>query len=142
MGELQKIGCTLAFDADQSRLFGQQDLIVPSPGVPSNHPGLIAARKAGIPVWSEIELAWRFLSGRLIGVTGSNGKTTTTSLIGHILATSRKSVSVAGNIGTPLIAHVDESKNDSITVAELSSFQLELIDSFRPDIFHLIERDS
>ena len=138
VGELQKIGCTLAFGADQSHLYGQQDLIVPSPGVPSNHAGLIAARKAGIPVWSEIELAWRFLTGRLIGVTGSNGKTTTTSLIGHILATSRKSVSVAGNIGTPLIAHVDESKKDSITVAELSSFQLELIDSFRPDISVLL----
>ena len=138
VGELQKIGCTLAFGGDQSEIFGQQDLIVPSPGVPSNHAGLIAARKAGIPVWSEIELAWRFLSGRLIGVTGSNGKTTTTSLIGHILATSRKSVSVAGNIGTPLIAHVDESKNDSITVAELSSFQLELINSFRPDISVLL----
>jgi UDP-N-acetylmuramoylalanine--D-glutamate ligase len=138
VSELQKIGCTLAFGADQSHLFGQQDLIVPSPGVPANHPGLAAAREARVPIWSEIELAWRFLRGRLIGVTGSNGKTTTTSLIGHILAGSGKPVSVAGNIGTPLIAHVDESKNDSITVAELSSFQLELIDSFRPDISVLL----
>ena len=138
VGEFQKIGCTLAFGADQSHLFGQQDLIVPSPGVPANHPGLAASREAGVPIWSEIEVAWRFLRGLLIGVTGSNGKTTTTSLIGHILAGSGKRVSVAGNIGTPLIAHVDESKNDSITVAELSSFQLELIDSFRPDISVLL----
>jgi UDP-N-acetylmuramoylalanine--D-glutamate ligase len=136
--ELRKIGCTLAFGADQVDLFGQQDLIVPSPGVPANHPGLTAARAAGIPVWSEIELAWRFLRGRLIGVTGSNGKTTTTSLIGHILASSSKPISVAGNIGTPLIAHVDKSISETITVAELSSFQLELIDSFRPDVSVLL----
>ena len=68
--------------------FAAQDLIVPSPGVPANHPGLVAARAAGMPVWSEIELAWRFLRGRLVGLTGSNGKTTTTSLIGHILASA------------------------------------------------------
>jgi UDP-N-acetylmuramoylalanine--D-glutamate ligase len=99
---------------------------------------LTAAREVRVPIWSEIELAWRFLRGRLIGVTGSNGKTTTTSLIGHILAGPGKPVSVAGNIGTPLIAHVDESNNGTITVAELSSFQLELIDSFRPDISVLL----
>jgi UDP-N-acetylmuramoylalanine--D-glutamate ligase len=91
-----------------------------------------------VPVWSEIELAWRFLGGRLIGVTGSNGKTTTTSLIGHILARTGKQVIVAGNIGTPLIAVVDQSNQTTTTVAELSSFQLELIDSFRPDISVLL----
>ncbi len=138
VSELQKIGCALAFGSYPLTDFAAQDLIVPSPGVPANHPGLAAAREARVPIWSEIELAWRFLRGRLIGVTGSNGKTTTTSLIGHILAGSGKPVSVAGNIGTPLIAHVDESKNDSITVVELSSFQLELIDSFRPDISVLL----
>ena len=134
VGELQKIGCTLALDTDRNDLFRRQDLVVPSPGVPWNHPGLVVSSRLGIPVWSEIELAWRFLRGRLIGVTGSNGKTTTTSLIGHILTSSGTRTSVAGNIGTPLIAHVDESTNKTITVAELSSFQLELIDSFRPDI--------
>lgn len=135
---LQKIGCSLTFSSYPLTDFAAQDLIVPSPGVPANHPGLAAAREAGVPIWSEIELAWRFLRGRLIGVTGSNGKTTTTSLIGHILAGSGKPVSVAGNIGTPLIARVDESNNETITVAELSSFQLELIDSFRPDISLLL----
>ena len=136
--QLRKIGCTLAFGRDVITNFAAQDLIVPSPGVPSNHPGLAAARQAGVPVWSEIELAWRFLRGRLIGVTGSNGKTTTTSLIGHILAGSGKQVMVAGNIGTPLIAYADQSDDKTMTVAEVSSFQLELIDSFRPDISVLL----
>jgi UDP-N-acetylmuramoylalanine--D-glutamate ligase len=136
--QLREIGCTLAFGGDPLTDFAAQDLIVPSPGVPSNHPGLIAAREAGVPVWSEIELAWRFLRGRLVGITGSNGKTTTTSLIGHILAGSGQPVIVAGNIGTPLIAHVDESNDKTITVVEASSFQLELIDSFRPDISVLL----
>ena len=138
VSELQKVGCTLAFGSYPLTDFAAQDLIVPSPGVPANHRGLAAAREARVPIWSEIELAWRFLRGRLIGVTGSNGKTTTTSLIGHILATSGKPVSVAGNIGTPLIAHADESNDETITVAELSSFQLELIDSLRPDISVLL----
>jgi UDP-N-acetylmuramoylalanine--D-glutamate ligase len=136
--QLRKIGCTLAFGGDAITKFAAQDLIVPSPGVPSNHPGLAAARQAGVPVWSEIELAWRFLRGRLIGVTGSNGKTTTTALIGHILAGSGKQVMVAGNIGTPLIAYADQSDDKTMTVAEVSSFQLELIDSFRPDISVLL----
>jgi len=136
--QLREIGCRLAFAGDPLPEYAAQDLIVPSPGVPSNHPGLAAGREAGITVWSEIELAWRFLRGRLIGVTGSNGKTTTTSLIGHILAGSGKQVIVAGNIGTPLIAHVDQSNDKTTTVAEISSFQLELIDSFRPDISVLL----
>lgn len=134
MRELREINCSLAFAGNPAADFAAQDLIVPSPGVPSNHPGLAAARKAGIPVWSEIELAWRFLRGRLIAVTGSNGKTTTTSLVGHILGSAGKQVIVAGNIGTPLIGVIDRSSESTITVAELSSFQLELIDSFRPDI--------
>jgi UDP-N-acetylmuramoylalanine--D-glutamate ligase len=136
--ELRNLGCALAFGGNPVADFATQDLIVPSPGVPANHPGLVAARSAHVPIWSEIELAWRFLRGRLIAVTGSNGKTTTTSLIGHILSGSGKPVSVAGNIGTPLIAHVDESNEKTITVAEVSSFQLELIHSFRPDISVLL----
>jgi UDP-N-acetylmuramoylalanine--D-glutamate ligase len=136
--ELRDLGCALAFGSDALAHLAAQDLIVPSPGVPSNHPDLVAASAAGVPIWSEIELAWRFLRGRLIAITGSNGKTTTTSLIGHILAASGMPVIVAGNIGTPLIARVDESNDKAITVAEVSSFQLELIDSFRPDISVLL----
>jgi len=138
LSDLREIGCTLAFAGDSLPDFAAQDLIVPSPGVPSNHPSLTAARKAGVLIWSEIELAWQFLRGRLIAVTGSNGKTTTTSLIGHILAGSGRQIVVAGNIGTPLIAHVDESNDKTISVAEVSSFQLERIDSFRPDISVLL----
>jgi UDP-N-acetylmuramoylalanine--D-glutamate ligase len=89
-------------------------------------------------VWSEIELAWRFLRGRLICITGSNGKTTTTSLIGHILETAGFSVQVAGNIGTPLISRVDISSDAGFTVVEASSFQLESISAFRPDIAVLL----
>jgi UDP-N-acetylmuramoylalanine--D-glutamate ligase len=101
-------------------------------------PALAAARAIGVPVWSEIELAWRFLRGRLICITGSNGKTTTTSLIGHILETAGLPVQVAGNIGTPLISRVDISSDGSFTVVEASSFQLEFISTFRPNIAVLL----
>src|SRR6266568_1355143 len=114
--------------------FLEQDLIVPSPGVPADAPLLQAARGKGVSIWSEVELADRFLSGRLIGITGSNGKTTTTSLIEHILKNAGFSTILAGNIGTPLIARVEHTSDDSVTVVELSSFQLELIATFRPNI--------
>jgi UDP-N-acetylmuramoylalanine--D-glutamate ligase len=135
---LRAAGCVVELGAHAQETFLEQDLIVPSPGVPAALPGLVAARAAHIPVWSEIELAWRFLRGRLIGITGSNGKTTVTSLVGHILAGAGMSPVVAGNIGTPLISCVAETHSASITVAELSSFQLELIDSLRPDIAVLL----
>ena len=131
---LRKAGCVLELGGHRAETFLQQDLIVPSPGVPANHPGLAAARAAGIPIWSEVELASRFLRGRLVAITGSNGKTTTTSLVAHILAGAGKSVILAGNIGSPLIAHVDQSTDAGIAVVEMSSFQLELIDSLRPDV--------
>jgi len=111
-----------------------QELIIPSPGVPADTPLLQEARRLGLTIWSEVELASRFLKGKLIGITGSNGKTTTTALIEHILRGAEFSTVLAGNIGTPLIAHVGESTDQTITVAELSSFQLELIESFRANI--------
>lgn len=114
--------------------FLEQDLIVVSPGVPANLPALAAARKKDIPVWSEIELAWRFLRGKLVAITGSNGKTTTTALVAHILQTSNIPTLVGGNIGTPLLALVERSTDPAVTVAEVSSFQLETIESFRPEI--------
>ncbi len=85
-------------------------------------------------MWSEIELAWRFLRGKLVAITGSNGKTTTTSLVAHILQTSNIPTLVGGNIGTPLLALVERSVDTAVTVAEVSSFQLETIDAFRPEI--------
>ena len=114
--------------------FLEQDLIVVSPGVPAKIEPLENARAKGIPVWSEIELAWRFLRGKLVAITGSNGKTTTTSLVAHILKTSNVHTLIGGNIGTPLLALVETSVDTSVTVAEISSFQLETIDSFRPEI--------
>ena len=114
--------------------FLEQDLIVVSPGVPAKIEPLENARAKGIPVWSEIELAWRFLRGKLVAITGSNGKTTTTSLVAHILKTSNVPTLIGGNIGTPLLALVETSVDTSVTVAEISSFQLETIDSFRPEI--------
>jgi UDP-N-acetylmuramoylalanine--D-glutamate ligase len=132
--KLRHAGVTLELGGHQERTFLQQDLIIPSPGVPADFPSLLAARAIGIPVWSEIELAYRFLQGTLIGITGSNGKTTTTALVEHILKAAAFPTMLAGNIGTPLISCVENTKRNTITVVELSSFQLELIETFRPDI--------
>ena len=132
--KLRNAGIILEFGGHMEATFLHQDLIIPSPGVPADFPYLQSARAAGVPVWSEIELAYRFRRGRLIGITGSNGKTTTTALIEHILRTASFSTVLAGNIGTPLISCVERMTNDTITVVELSSFQLELIQSFRTDI--------
>ncbi len=136
--KLRAAGVTLELGGHRAETFAEQDLIVPSPGVPPTMGALAAARAIGVPVWSEIELAWRFLRGRLICITGSNGKTTTTSLIGHILETAGLPVQVAGNIGTPLISRVDISSDTSFTVVEASSFQLEYISTFRPNIAVLL----
>jgi UDP-N-acetylmuramoylalanine--D-glutamate ligase len=136
--KLHAAGIVLELGGHRPETFVEQDLIVPSPGVPPTMPALAAARAVGVPVWSEIELAWRFLRGRLICITGSNGKTTTTSLIGHILETAGLPVQIAGNIGTPLISRVDISSEASFTVVEASSFQLESISAFRPNIAVLL----
>ena len=114
------------------RTFRDQDLIVVSPGVPYDHPQLQQARSFCIPVIGEVELAFRFLKGRVLAITGSNGKTTTTALVGEILAKSGKKTLVGGNIGTPVISLVSQSTPDSLVVLEISSFQLETIQQFRP----------
>jgi UDP-N-acetylmuramoylalanine--D-glutamate ligase len=114
------------------RTFRDQDLIVVSPGVPSDQPQLQHARTLGIPVIGEVELAFRFLQGKVLAITGSNGKTTTTTLVGEILAKSGKKTLVGGNIGTPVISLAGQSTPDSLVVLEISSFQLESIQQFRP----------
>jgi UDP-N-acetylmuramoylalanine--D-glutamate ligase len=131
---LRAAGVKLEFGAPGQATFLEQDLIVLSPGVPAKLPQLELARSLGIPVWSEIELAWRFLRGKLIGITGSNGKTTTTSLVAHILKTAGIHTLVGGNIGVPLLALVESSTDSTVTVAEISSFQLETIAEFRPEV--------
>jgi len=134
IAKLKEAGVTLELGSHQEKTFLEQDLIIPSPGVPADEMHLQAARAKGITIWSEIELAYRFMKGRMIGITGSNGKTTTTSLVEHILKTAGTQAILAGNIGTPLIGCVDAMKEETWTVVELSSFQLELIDAFRPNI--------
>ena len=134
IASLRTAGVSLELGGHRENTFLEQDLIVPSPGVPADAPMLQAARAKGVTIWSEVELADRFLKGRLIGITGSNGKTTTTSLIEHILRNAGFSTILAGNIGTPLISRVEQTTDDTITVVELSSFQLELIETFRPSI--------
>lgn len=114
--------------------FMQFDLIVLSPGVPVDIPAVVAAQNAGIPVIGEVELASYFLRGPIIGITGSNGKTTTTSMVGHILQSARVPCQVGGNIGTPPTAMIATSRDDQWNVLELSSFQLETIDEFRAQI--------
>src|SRR5579863_3919236 len=132
--KLRAAGVTLELGGHQDKTFIEQDLIVPSPGVPADFSQLVAARKAGVKIWSEIELAYQFFNGSLVGITGSNGKTTTTALIEHILRGAGLPTLLAGNIGTPLISVVDRTKKNTVTVVELSSFQLELIDTFRPNV--------
>ena len=132
--QLRAAGVHLELGGHSKEIFLKQDLIIPSPGVPADAPLLQTARLNGITSWSEIELAGRFLKGRLIGITGSNGKTTTTSLIEHILRSAGVPTILAGNIGTPLISIVEQTNDRTIAVAELSSFQLELIETFRPNI--------
>ena len=136
--QLRAEGVILQFGAESDASLLKQDLVIPSPGVPADAPLLKAAQEKHLTVWSEIELADRFLEGRLVGITGSNGKTTTTSLVHHILQTAGFSTLVAGNIGTPMISRVALTSADTITVAELSSFQLELIETFHPDIAVLL----
>src|SRR5271169_2988585 len=116
------------------RTFKEQELIVISPGVPSDVPQLMQARQAGIPVIGEVELAARYLKGHIVAITGSNGKTTTTSLAGEIIVASGKHTLVGGNIGTPAISFVEAATDDTWIVLEVSSFQLETIETFRPKI--------
>ncbi len=118
--------------------FSGVDLIVVSPGVSKDLNPLKEARERGTPVISEVELAYRFLHPPLIAITGTNGKTTTTTLIGEMLRASGKSVFVGGNIGNPLIEYVAGSQKDEWVVAEISSFQLEGILQFRPNISILL----
>ena len=115
------------------RFVGAREVIV-SPGVPLDIDPLVRARKNGVGIVSELEVATRYLEGDIVAVTGSNGKTTTTSLVGHILRRGPRPVQVGGNIGTPVSDLVETSTEDTINVIEVSSFQLDGISRFRPRV--------
>ena len=131
---LKEAGVGLLPGEPPSWLLDQSELVVVSPGVPATIIPIRYAERAGAEVIGEVELAARFLKGRIVAITGSNGKTTTTSLIGELLRDAGLVVQVGGNIGRPLISMVESSQADGWTVAELSSFQLETIKTFRPAI--------
>ncbi len=123
-----KLGC------DIMTLLDDVDTMVISPGIPADHKAANAAREKGVEVISEIELAYRFTRGYIAGVTGTNGKTTTTTLLGEMFKTAGRDTHVVGNIGEPYSAHADRTREDSVTVCELSSFQLETVSGFRPNV--------
>ena len=110
------------------------DLVVLSPGVPTDIPMVRAFYEQGLPVWGEVELAYRTGKGRVLAITGTNGKTTTTALLGKIMKDAEDSVFVVGNIGTPYTSKALEMKDNTTTVAEISSFQLETIEEFAPAV--------
>jgi UDP-N-acetylmuramoylalanine--D-glutamate ligase len=129
---LRRLGVALEFGGHRAETFADADLIVMSPGVPPEQPVVANARKAGVPVIGELELASRWLRGRIVAITGTKGKSTTTELTGRILEASGFKVTVGGNIGAPLSAQVDESSSETMHVVEASSFQLEQIETFHP----------
>ena len=131
---LKEVGVGLLPGEPQSWLLDQIQLVVVSPGVPATIIPIRYAERVGAEVIGEVELAARFLKGKIVAITGSNGKTTTTSLIGELLRDAGLNVQVGGNIGRALISMVETSRDDGWTVAELSSFQLETIKTFRPSI--------
>lgn len=108
------------------------ELVVLSPGVPADLPVVLKIKEKEIPVWGEVELAYRVGKGEVLAITGTNGKTTTTSLLGEIMKAYRKDVRVVGNIGTAYTSVALDTTEDTVTVAEISSFQLETIEKFHP----------
>jgi UDP-N-acetylmuramoylalanine--D-glutamate ligase len=129
---LRALGVDLELGGHEQETFARADLIVMSPGVSPEQPVVANAREAGVPVIGELELASRWLRGRIVAITGTKGKSTTTELTGRILEASGFKVTVGGNIGAPLSAQVDESTSDTVHVVETSSFQLEQIAAFHP----------
>jgi UDP-N-acetylmuramoylalanine--D-glutamate ligase len=126
-------GVEVSLDADGVDLLERARCVVKSPGVPNEAPVVEAARARGTPVIGELEAAWRMLPNRFIAVTGTNGKTTVTELIGHIHRRAALPAAVAGNVGTPLASLVDAVESDATVVCECSSFQLEDAEAFAPE---------
>ncbi len=136
--QLTELGVTIALGPHAPDMFMRADLIVLSPGVPPTQPAVAAARRAGVPVVGEIELASRWIQGRIVAVTGTKGKSTTTTLIARTLEGAGLRVTAGGNLGTALSTQVGESTPDTTHVVEVSSFQLETTDTFHPWIAVLL----
>ncbi len=132
--EIIKAGGTALIGVEKPESIRDFDLVVVSPGVPPNAPALVSARFEGIKVISELELGWKIIRNRVIAVTGTNGKTTTTKLISEILSTKGRSAIACGNIGTPLCDLDGKTSDKDLLVVETSSFQLENIENFKPDV--------
>ena len=132
--KVRDLGARVELGPHRVETFEQADLIVLSPGVPHTIPVLQAAADKGVPIIGEVELASRFITVPIIGVTGTNGKTTVTSLIGAMLEASGISVFVGGNIGNPLVNYANGKGQGQVVVAELSSFQLDTIETFAPKV--------
>ena len=137
-GRLRAAGVEVVLGAEDPALLDGVDLLVKSPGVPAEAPLVAAARERGATVWSEIELGGRLLPNPILGVTGTNGKTTTTELLGEVFRAAGRQVAVAGNVGRPLTGLDGTLAEDAWIVCELSSFQLEDIEQFRPRIAVLL----
>jgi UDP-N-acetylmuramoylalanine--D-glutamate ligase len=134
VGRLGGTGVEVHLGTEEDRLLDGVDLLVKSPGVPGESPLPTAARERGIPIWSEVELGFRLLRNPFVGVTGTNGKTTTSELLGAIFRAAGRSVAVAGNVGRPVTALDGTIEDGAWVVCELSSFQLEDVHRFRPRI--------
>jgi len=135
---LTDLGVTLALGPHSPALLAGSDLIVLSPGVPPGQEAIVAARRAGVPVIGEIELASRWIKGRIIAVTGTKGKSTTTTLVARMLERGGVRVTAGGNLGTALSAQVGQSTTDTVHVVEVSSFQLETTETFHPWVAMLL----
>ena len=129
---LRRLGVELELGGHRTETLTHADLVVLSPGVPPDQAAIQRAREHGVPIIGEMELASRWLHGRVVAITGTKGKSTTTALTGRILEASGFTVTVGGNIGRPLSAQVSESTPDTVHVVEASSFQLEQIETFHP----------
>ena len=135
---IRDLGIKIELGAHRIETFEKADLIVISPGVPHTIESVIKAKEQGVPVMGEIELASKFITEPIIAVTGTNGKTTTTTLLCKMLEESGLNVFVGGNIGNPLIAYADKREKAEIVVIEVSSFQLDTIDTFRANVAVLL----
>lgn len=136
--QLRHMGVDIELGAHSSRVFQESDLIIVSPGVSHTIAPIVAARSKGVEVIGEVELAARFIKAPIVAVTGTNGKTTTTRLLGQMLQNSSMTTFVGGNIGNPLIEYVSSGQKEQLVVAEISSFQLDTIDRFRPHVSILL----